>query len=124
MSTNKQDWMIDPFAVTNFLELPLRVAKELMDMTAKASNSLSFESIKKKHPTSSANIFGFHCTQFIIFYLEVKFCFVSLICLILIFFKALVGYVLVVVVLSINMVRNYKRKPGSRNYWTGYSENN
>ena len=40
MPTNKQDWMIDPFAVTNFPELPLRVAEELMDMTAEASNRL------------------------------------------------------------------------------------
>ena len=28
----KQDWMIDPFAVTNFPELSLHVAEELMDM--------------------------------------------------------------------------------------------
>ena len=49
--------MTDPFAVTNFPELPLRVAEELMDMTAEASNRLSFESFKKKHPTSSANIY-------------------------------------------------------------------
>ena len=55
MPTNKQDWMIDPFAVSNFLEPPLRVAEELMDMTAEASNRLSFKSFKKKHPTLSAN---------------------------------------------------------------------
>ena len=57
MPTNKQDWMIDPFAVTNFPELPSRVAEELMDMSAEASNRLSFESCKKKHPTLSANIY-------------------------------------------------------------------
>ena len=57
MPTDKQDWMIDPFAVTNFPELPLRVAEELMDMTAEASNRLSFESWKKKHPTLSASIY-------------------------------------------------------------------
>ena len=49
--------MIDPFAVTNFPELPLSVAEELMDMTAEASNRLFFESFKKKHPTLSANIY-------------------------------------------------------------------
>ena len=57
MPTNKQDWMIDPFAVTNFPELPLRVAEKLMDMTTEASNRLSFESFRKKHPTLSANIY-------------------------------------------------------------------
>ena len=57
MPTNKQDWMIDPFGVTNFPELPLRVAEGLIDMTAEASNRLSFESFKKKHPTLSANIY-------------------------------------------------------------------
>ena len=36
MPTNKQDWMIDPFTFTNCRELPLRVAEELMDMTAEA----------------------------------------------------------------------------------------
>ena len=57
MPTNKQDGMIDPFAVTKFSELPLRVAEELMVMTAEASNRLSFESFKKKHPTLSANVY-------------------------------------------------------------------
>ena len=57
MPTNKKDWMIDPFAVTSFSELLLNVVKELMDMTAEASNRLSFESFKKKHPTLSVNIY-------------------------------------------------------------------
>ena len=57
MPTNKQDWMIDPFAVANFPELPLCVAEELMDLTSEASNRLSFESFKKKHPTLPANIY-------------------------------------------------------------------
>ena len=57
MPTNKQNWMIDSFAVTNFPELLLSVAEELMDMTAEASNHLSFESFRKKHPTLSANIY-------------------------------------------------------------------
>ena len=66
MPTNEQDWMIDPFAVTNFPELPLRVAKELMDMTAEASNRLSFESFKKNiQPYQQIFIFGFQCAQFI-----------------------------------------------------------
>ena len=57
MPTNKQDWMIDSFAVTNFPELLLSVAEELMDMTAEAPNRLSFESFRKKHPTLSSNIY-------------------------------------------------------------------
>ena len=69
MPTNKQDWMLDPFAVTNFPELPLRVTEELMDMTAEASNRLSFESFKKKHPTLSANIYFWvsMCTVYLAF---------------------------------------------------------
>ena len=57
MPTNKQNWIIDLFAVTNFPELPMLVAVELMDMTAEASNCLSFISFKKKkHLTLSSNI--------------------------------------------------------------------
>ena len=55
--TNKQDWMIDPFTVTNFPELPIRVAKKLMEITAEASNHLSSKSSKKKRSTLSENIY-------------------------------------------------------------------
>ena len=54
--TNKQDWMIDPFASSNFPDLPLQVEEELIEMTAEASNRISFESFKKKH----ANLQGFN----------------------------------------------------------------
>ena len=57
MPPNKQDWTVEPFAITNFPELPQHVAEELMDMTAEASNRLSMKSFKKKHPTVSANIY-------------------------------------------------------------------
>ena len=36
--TNKQDWMIDPFASSNFPDLPLQVEEKLIEMTAEASN--------------------------------------------------------------------------------------
>ena len=55
--TNKQDWMIDPFAFSNLPDLSLRVEEELMEMTAEASNCISFESFKKKHPNLQANIY-------------------------------------------------------------------
>ena len=54
---NKQDCMIDSFTVANFPELPLHVAKELMEMTAEALNHFSFVSFKKKHLTLSTNIY-------------------------------------------------------------------
>ena len=54
--TNKQDWTIDPFASSNFHDLPLQVEKELIEMTAEASNRISFESFKK-HPNLQANIY-------------------------------------------------------------------
>ena len=44
--TNKQDWMIDPFASSNFPDLPLQVEEELIEMTAEASNRISFETSK------------------------------------------------------------------------------
>ena len=44
MPTNKQECMIDPFAVITFPKLPLRVVDEFMGMTAEASNRLSLES--------------------------------------------------------------------------------
>ena len=55
--SNKLDWIIDPFAVTNMLELPFRVAEEFTEMTAEPANRISFNSFKEKHPKLSANIF-------------------------------------------------------------------
>ena len=55
--TNKQDWMIDPFASSNFPDLPRQVEEELIEITAEASNRISFESFKKKHPNLQANIY-------------------------------------------------------------------
>ena len=55
--TNKHHWIIDPFAVTNLPELPLRVAEEFTEMTAEPANQISFNSFKEKHPKISANIF-------------------------------------------------------------------
>nr|XP_039252508.1 zinc finger BED domain-containing protein 5-like [Styela clava] len=55
--TNKQDWMINPFAITDYPELPLRVVENLMDMTAEPSNRLSFASFKETHSKLSANFY-------------------------------------------------------------------
>ena len=55
--TNKLDWIIYPFAVTNLLLLSLRVAEEFTKMTAEPANRISFNSFKEKHPKLSANIF-------------------------------------------------------------------
>ena len=55
--SNELDWIIDPFAVTNLPELPLRVAEECTEMTAEPTNRISFNSFKEKHPKVSANIF-------------------------------------------------------------------
>ena len=54
--TIKQDRIIDLFAVTNFLELPLRVMKEFTEMMAEPASQISFNSFKEKHPKISANI--------------------------------------------------------------------
>ena len=55
--TNKQDWIINPFVVSNFPELPLRVAEEYTEMTAKLANQSAFNSLKEKHSKVSGNIF-------------------------------------------------------------------
>ena len=55
--TNKQDWIINLFAVTNLPELPLRVAEDSTEMTAEPAHQSSFNSFKEKHPKISANIF-------------------------------------------------------------------
>ena len=54
--TNKQNWVINRFAVTNLPELPLRVAEEFTEMTAESANRISFNSFKEKHPKVSPNI--------------------------------------------------------------------
>ena len=55
-STNENDWIIDPFACKDLPQLPLHVAEEFMDMTAEATNRISFLSFKEKYPKDSANI--------------------------------------------------------------------
>ena len=45
--TNKQNWIIAPFAVTNLPELPLRVAVKFTEVTAEPANQISFHSFKK-----------------------------------------------------------------------------
>ena len=61
-SSNKLDWIIDQFAVPNWLELPLCVAEEFMKMTAEPANRNSFNSFKRKTPkTISKNfLLGFN----------------------------------------------------------------
>ena len=54
--TNENDWTIDPFACKDQPQLSLHVAEELMDMTAEASNRISFLSFKEKYPKYSSNI--------------------------------------------------------------------
>ena len=55
--TNKHHWIINPFAITNLPELPLRVGEEFTEMMAEPANQSSFNSFKEKHPKISANIF-------------------------------------------------------------------
>ena len=50
--TDKQNWIIDPFAVTNLPELPFRVAEEFTEMTAEPANQISFHSFKEKYPNT------------------------------------------------------------------------
>ena len=45
--TNKQNWIIDSFAVTNLPELPIRVAKKFTEVTAEPANRISFNCPKK-----------------------------------------------------------------------------
>ena len=54
--TNKQNWIINPFAVTNLPELPLCVAVKFTEVTAEPAKQISFKSFKKQ-PKISANIF-------------------------------------------------------------------
>jgi len=47
VATNRNDRTIDPFAGTYLLKLPLHVAKDFMDMAAKATKRVTFATFKK-----------------------------------------------------------------------------
>ena len=54
--SDENDWIIHPFAGTDWPHLPLHVTEEFMDMTIEATNRTSFASSKEQYPKDSANI--------------------------------------------------------------------
>ena len=52
----KNDWITDPFSGEDLPQLPTHVAEQFIDMTAEATNRISFASFKNKYPKYSGNI--------------------------------------------------------------------
>ena len=57
--SNKDDWILDPFAGTDLPHLPLHVTEEFMDMTTEVTNRISFASLKEQYPKEILQISTF-----------------------------------------------------------------
>ena len=64
--TNRENWIIDSFAVINLPELPLCVAKKFTEVTAEPANRISFNCVKKNTQKYQRTFsFGFQCIHLI-----------------------------------------------------------